>query len=452
MKCLLVFTLLLLTSFTYAQIVNFPDSNFKDSLLNHDPTIDTNNDGEIQFSEAEATIYMNVFASNINDLTGIEAFNNLETLICANNEISVIDPSSLPLLKVLSCSNNNLENIDVNQNLNLEYFFCGNNDISEINIPNNHNLLRISFDDTLIQELDLENNNNLELIRISNTEINTIDVSNLVSLKTLELDYTNITEVDLTSNIILEYFSAYSTNLTEVNIQNNSQLIFLIIGSTNVSSLDISSNAEIRFLDFSNTTIQELDVSMLEDLQWIDFSGTISASIDLSNNDHLCRVDGGNSETLEYINLRNGNNTFFQPDNTCHVQSAHVGYIIPGSVYLYQSNNLEYICVDSIPFAEEYFLEIPAGVQLIEDCSLSISENHTNNLILYPNPSTDAFTVVSEFNISSITIMNTLGQTLLNVKTNSTKEQIDISEFSSGNYLVRITDGNNSSVYQIIKK
>ncbi|WP_372473503.1 hypothetical protein AB4865_11845 [Capnocytophaga sp. ARDL2] len=37
-----------------AQIVNIPDFAFKQRLLDHNPVIDTNGDGEIQVSEAEA--------------------------------------------------------------------------------------------------------------------------------------------------------------------------------------------------------------------------------------------------------------------------------------------------------------------------------------------------------------------------------------------------------------
>ncbi len=69
----------LLFSFTAsAQIVNIPDPNFKIALLNYTPPIDTNEDGEIQVSEAEAVIYLlRLDNKGINDLTGIEAFVNL---------------------------------------------------------------------------------------------------------------------------------------------------------------------------------------------------------------------------------------------------------------------------------------------------------------------------------------------------------------------------------------
>ena len=74
-----------------AQIVNIPDANFKNALVNTlcvdtdnnnvgDADVDTNNDGEIQVSEALAVIALDVFSNNISDLTGIESFANLQWL------------------------------------------------------------------------------------------------------------------------------------------------------------------------------------------------------------------------------------------------------------------------------------------------------------------------------------------------------------------------------------
>ena len=51
--------------------VNIPDANFKNALLNHDPVIDTNNDGNISVDEAEGfSGEMMLSNKNISDLTG----------------------------------------------------------------------------------------------------------------------------------------------------------------------------------------------------------------------------------------------------------------------------------------------------------------------------------------------------------------------------------------------
>ena len=92
------FLLLALGLFTgvNAQIINFPDANFKAKLLsasssnqiassattfiNSSPTsynkIDINNDGEIQISEASNITWLNISSSSISNLTGISFFMN----------------------------------------------------------------------------------------------------------------------------------------------------------------------------------------------------------------------------------------------------------------------------------------------------------------------------------------------------------------------------------------
>lgn len=68
-----VFTIMnLLGHAAAAQNVNIPDSIFKRELINN-PKINTNNDNEIQVSEAQAvTESIKVVYQGIKDLTGIE--------------------------------------------------------------------------------------------------------------------------------------------------------------------------------------------------------------------------------------------------------------------------------------------------------------------------------------------------------------------------------------------
>lgn len=116
-----------------AQIVNIPDANFKNALVNEivadtdgdgaiDGPVDTNGDGEIQVTEAEAVFRLKVDDFNIASLQGIQSFTNLRELECSNNNISSLDLSQSPNLKILSCIINQLTSLDVSQNPKLELF------------------------------------------------------------------------------------------------------------------------------------------------------------------------------------------------------------------------------------------------------------------------------------------------------------------------------------------
>ncbi|WP_339836564.1 T9SS type A sorting domain-containing protein [uncultured Flavobacterium sp.] len=103
-------------------IVYIPDANFKAKLIALG--VDTNTDGEIQFSEALVSTTLNVSNSNIADLTGIEAFTNLATLNCSINNLTT-----------LNCSSNfNLTSLYFVANLQLQSVFIKNGSNESSNI------------------------------------------------------------------------------------------------------------------------------------------------------------------------------------------------------------------------------------------------------------------------------------------------------------------------------
>lgn len=112
-KHYLILATLILAQLSFGQIVNIPDANFKNALLTHSPTIDTNSDGDIQVSEAEAAFSLTVSSKSIASLEGIQSFVNLETLYCTNNQLTDLDVSNL---------------------VNLKYFYCGNNKLQWLNM------------------------------------------------------------------------------------------------------------------------------------------------------------------------------------------------------------------------------------------------------------------------------------------------------------------------------
>jgi len=114
MKKIYMFVALCLLGFKLnAQVVNIPDANFKTKLLLN-TSINTNGDGEIQESEAAAyTGQINVWGSNIADLTGLSYFSHIQALEVSYNQISVLDVSNFHDLEMLFCTNNAITSINV---------------------------------------------------------------------------------------------------------------------------------------------------------------------------------------------------------------------------------------------------------------------------------------------------------------------------------------------------
>lgn len=180
----------MLTTLVRAQIVTIPDANFKNALVNTscvdfdgngsvDGDVDTNNDGEIQFSEAEAVVFgLYVRDRNISSLLGIESFIYLERLECSSNSLSSLNISDNTNLNWIDCSYNNILNLDVTQNPDLINLRFHNNAISDIDISNNPNLeIFYCYNNDLIS-LDLSLKPNLIYLDCFNNQLNYLNIKN----------------------------------------------------------------------------------------------------------------------------------------------------------------------------------------------------------------------------------------------------------------------------------
>jgi Leucine-rich repeat (LRR) protein len=108
MKTTLLFLSVFLSASLFGQNVNIPDADFKAYLVEN-PEINTNNDTEIQLSEATAfTGKIDLTHLGITDLTGIEAFTALTYLDCRYNELTSLDVSKNTALTELYCYENQL--------------------------------------------------------------------------------------------------------------------------------------------------------------------------------------------------------------------------------------------------------------------------------------------------------------------------------------------------------
>jgi hypothetical protein len=144
-------------SATKAQIINFPDPVFKAKLLSAKATnnvagvgtsftysinIDSNNDGEISVDEALQVNILRIGGSLISDLSGIEYFKNINSLICNNNTLTKLELSELTKLVALDCKNNLLTSLNL-KNPKLYQVYCNSNMLSTLDVSNLTNLIQL---------------------------------------------------------------------------------------------------------------------------------------------------------------------------------------------------------------------------------------------------------------------------------------------------------------------
>ena len=183
MKSIFIFFICVISN---AQVINIPDQNFKNKLLQANTTnltaagaiIDTNANGEIEISEALMVNYLFVAVSNISDLTGIEYFTNLQYLYINVNQITSVNLSTLTNLIQFRCDNNNLSNLDLTGLINLVGLNFSNNNITEINFSLLPNINQVVCNNNLLSELDFSSNPLFTKLYCSNNNLTSLTIKN----------------------------------------------------------------------------------------------------------------------------------------------------------------------------------------------------------------------------------------------------------------------------------
>ncbi|WP_191859297.1 T9SS type A sorting domain-containing protein [Hanstruepera ponticola] len=267
--------LIALISFTFsqAQIVNIPDANFKNALVNTncvdtdgdytgDIDADTNNDGEIQVSEAEAVLSLDVLNRNIDSLEGISSFVNLEMLNCTANYLTNLDVSDLTNLTDLLCGSNLLTNLNITGLTNIEFLNCSRNRLTTLNVTALTNLDRLFCD---------------------NNDLSTLNLSGLTNLTELNCSVNYLTALDLSSLV----------NLVDLDCSNGFDFFF--------NSLDLSGLVSLENLDCTDLYLESLDVNESPNLTDLDCSNNELTSLFMKNGSHIEYLDIYNNPDLEYI-------------------------------------------------------------------------------------------------------------------------------------------------------
>ncbi|GGB71212.1 hypothetical protein GCM10007424_09040 [Flavobacterium suaedae] len=311
MKKQLLFFLLLIAGIGNAQIVDIPDAAFKNLLIPIPPdglgyypakdeegnamVIDSNGDGEIQVSEAEAVWELKIQNDyDIISTAGIEAFVNLRSLT------------------FIECQY--LSDVDLTALTNLEYLkFEATSSYADpynINIEGLINLKELYVRSALYDTFNTGTFNangvtGLEKLILDSTEV-FFDVTQLTSLKYLiisdnfnappeVIDLTNLSNLETCAimNISSEVVFGEKPNLTYLNINDNNYSAIDLSGCTALTTLTVYYHPSDtpRFLNLKN------GISSYETLFLNFYSNTDSPL-------YIC-IDEGNENLLPEPNANN---------------------------------------------------------------------------------------------------------------------------------------------------
>lgn len=375
---LFVFIVLVFTNKNvYSQIVNIPDVQLKNRLLNHSPEIDLNHNYQIEYSEAAAftgTLDISGGGSQIINLTGLEAFSGITRLYMGNN--SVHNSWSFwgnTALQELHCETNFLTSIDVSQNTNLTLLNCMDNDITNLNLTGNPSLTALYCDGNQLTSLTLYLNSNLSILYCSENPLTNLDLSLNTNLTTLYctsnpslpgLDLsanTNLTELDCSANLFDSLNISANTNLITLNCSNNHLkkldishnefLVSLNCSYNQMSSLIFGPNWSLKYLICHHNELRNLKTSFCTALVSLYCQNNSIYELDLHNNRYLQVLYAPNNQ-LRYLNIKNDSNTNISNSN----------------FQVYANDNLTCIQVDNPVWANSNWFNKPSGASYSLSC------------------------------------------------------------------------------------
>ena len=99
--------------------------------------------------------------------------------------------------------------------------------------------------------------------------------------------------------------------------------------------------------------------------------------------------------------------------------------------------------------ADQFYLIVD---NILVDVALSSGSFDNANFSAYPNPVKDVLNVSYSTEISSIRVINMIGQEVIFKNINATSTQVDMSQLSAGTYIVNVTVGDNVKTLKVVKQ
>jgi len=203
----------------WGQNTYVPDDNFEQALIDLEYD-DVLNDFVLTENISGVTS-LDVGSKSISDLTGIEAFTALTSLVGSGNQLTSLDVSSNTLLTSLTLNNNyTITSLDVSTNLNLEYLGCNYNQLTSLDLSSNTNLTTLECTDNQLTNLNVSSNTALIRLKCFVNSLTSLDVSTITALTYLEVQDNQLTSLDVSANTALTELNCNTNQLIHLNMKN----------------------------------------------------------------------------------------------------------------------------------------------------------------------------------------------------------------------------------------
>jgi len=444
MKHFYLFFCLIIVCYATGQIINFPDPNFKAKLLQPNvgydenwtsKTIDENNNGEIEVSEAQNIYALDVSNGAISDLTGISYFKELKSLNCNQNLLTSLIIDTSIILNSLEANHNFLSSSTISFTMNAIVY--GSFDLSY------NNLTSFSADGIYYSDIFDLSHNQLANLAFNNCQFYYFNIN-----------HNNLTSVQFTGNTTIYSNSNFSNNqfsLLDFKGIRFGRECTLYLGNNSIDNVvfdDDNSNPQPPF------TYQPGNIVYSSNNTFFDLGNfNRITDCDPENTGHLT-VE--NCPNLNYFILKNGfNHTYI----TCN-EGGDIFQNPALGLWIDNCPSLSFICVDELekPYIESTISRwgLQSQVVVNSNCSSTVLGRETfaveEQFTISPVPAhtTLQITTNSTLLIDGVEIFNNLGQIVL--KENGDNRNIDVSKLSIGSYFIKIETKESFSIKRFLKQ
>ncbi len=298
----------------HSQIINFPDPNFKNALVNSkcvdtdgdgwgDTDADLNDDGEIEVNEALMIKSLNFISMSFESAEGIHFFKsliklyffrnfnltlldlhglqNLEILDCNNNRINNLNLQGLVNLKLLNCSYNRITELNIDVLENLQSIYCNNNEIKSLDFTNFNKLELINCDDNKLETIIIQGLPNLVQLHVKNNQLVFLNIRDLSKLESVICNKNKISLINLKGLLNLKELHCSYNKLDTIDLQGLKSLVSLYCSNNILKSIEFKGLDNLLYIDISFNAISKLNLKELKKLIGISFLGNFIEFIDL---------------------------------------------------------------------------------------------------------------------------------------------------------------------------
>lgn len=371
-----------------AQIINFPDANFKAKLLESTPNnsiaknlagnyfkIDANSNGEIEINEATNVAYLDISNSGLVSIIGITNFTALQYLDCSNsgsfdyNYFTSLELGGLADLQTVICHNTQLQSLSMVGCFNLSILNCRFNNLGTLNLMAFINLQSVDCSGCNLTSLNVNSLVNLTTLNCCCNMLTILDLRTCTNLKDVNLNENILSQLDVSGLSRLETLTLHNNQLTALNLNGCLSLKELVCWRNQISSLDLSGMSYLTNVECWQNQLNALILNGCVNLQKVDCNENNLTSINLSGLvnledfnarlNYLTAINVDDSPLLNWLIVAENELTTLDISlcpllNNIHINTNNLISInIKNGIGLYnfqsyENPNLTYVCCDEL--------------------------------------------------------------------------------------------------------